>query len=287
MWNGTYSRIWWMDEATRGIRFGPDREAVRQELNEHLEDKIADLRRFYPDMTEKEAEQRALAQMGDAGEIGKELARIHTPWLGYLWRFSQVLLAAAVLVVALGVMEQVGTGWRRGVGLDWEETQKYRAAQQVLYEDGSAESLEGTGWSWNGVERLALYPDLDQEQRLGEATITLSRVALWQMEEGNALYAQMRIAYDKPWEKSNLLELYLQAEDSLGNHYGYDLTIRENGASLSGMKSLGTMPHWNGYAWNFALEGLPEEAQWVRFSYALRPNSDVSFVIDLSEGVGA
>ena len=29
--------------------------------------------------------------MGDPGEIGRELAKIHRPWLGYLWRCSQIL----------------------------------------------------------------------------------------------------------------------------------------------------------------------------------------------------
>lgn len=40
-------------------------------------------------MTREEAESRAIAEMGDAGEIGKELARIHRPWLEYLWTASK------------------------------------------------------------------------------------------------------------------------------------------------------------------------------------------------------
>ena len=77
---------WWLDLATSGIRFGPDRRMVAEELAAHLEDKAADLRRIFPDMTEKEAWERAVSEMGDPAEIGKELAKIHRPWLGYLWR---------------------------------------------------------------------------------------------------------------------------------------------------------------------------------------------------------
>ena len=33
----------WLDTAVSGIRFGPDRAEVRQELLEHLEDKTLDL----------------------------------------------------------------------------------------------------------------------------------------------------------------------------------------------------------------------------------------------------
>ena len=32
----------WLDTAVAGIRFGPDRKAVRAELQAHLEDKAAD-----------------------------------------------------------------------------------------------------------------------------------------------------------------------------------------------------------------------------------------------------
>ena len=42
----------WLDTAVKGIRFGPDRRAVRAELAGHLEDKSADLRRIFPDLTD-------------------------------------------------------------------------------------------------------------------------------------------------------------------------------------------------------------------------------------------
>ena len=32
----------WLDAATKAIRFGPDRRAVRSELSAHLEDKALD-----------------------------------------------------------------------------------------------------------------------------------------------------------------------------------------------------------------------------------------------------
>ena len=45
----------WLDKATAGIRFGPDRREVRRELEEHLEDKALDLQRIFPDLTAEEA----------------------------------------------------------------------------------------------------------------------------------------------------------------------------------------------------------------------------------------
>ena len=41
---GSYS---WLNIATSGIAFGPDREAVRQELQQHIEDKAMDLARIF------------------------------------------------------------------------------------------------------------------------------------------------------------------------------------------------------------------------------------------------
>jgi len=98
-----YTRIDWLSAAVGQIRFAPDREAVRQELKEHIEDKKADLLRIFPDMTGSEAESRALSEMGDPEEIGTELGKIHKPWLGYLWKATGTLLKvlAAVLAFAL------------------------------------------------------------------------------------------------------------------------------------------------------------------------------------------
>ena len=45
----------WLDIAVSGIRFGPDRAAVRKELDGHIEDRMADLRRIFPNIPQEEA----------------------------------------------------------------------------------------------------------------------------------------------------------------------------------------------------------------------------------------
>lgn len=76
----------WLDTATRWIRFGPDKRAVREELEAHLEDRAADLLRLFPELTPEEAERQAVEGMGDPWEVGQALGRLHKPWLGWLWR---------------------------------------------------------------------------------------------------------------------------------------------------------------------------------------------------------
>ena len=88
----------WLETAVSGIRFKPDRLAVRAELYAHLEDRTLDLMRLFPDMDPDEARDRALSSMGNPEELKEELARVHRPWLGWLWTASRYLLCLVLLV---------------------------------------------------------------------------------------------------------------------------------------------------------------------------------------------
>ncbi len=101
----------WLDQAVSGIRFGPDRRQVRQELLDHLEDKRADMARIFPGMTEEEAGGKALAAMGDPKELGQALAKIHKPWLGWLWQFSRLLALVALLLLAVEAIIALPVAW--------------------------------------------------------------------------------------------------------------------------------------------------------------------------------
>ena len=276
----------WLDTAVAGIRFKPDQGSVEQELRGHIEDKITDLLRLYPDLERREAEQMALGRMGDPEEIGRELAKIHKPLWGYLWQASRwvaraVLCLLAVAMCVILLRGELISNLQKAAEA-WNENREGRAVAQVLYQNAPLESLEKFGKHWDGWQRLALY-DLGRETRLGEATVTLSQAALWQTEEGRSLYARIRISYDRARDKSRALDWYLCAEDSLGNHYGHELEVRGSGASMSGFRVAGKESHWKGWTWDFSLDDVPEEAEWVRFYYALRPGLDLGFFIDLRE----
>ena len=66
--------IEWLYKATAGIRFKPDRKAVRAELEEHLEDKAMDLRRIFPELTE-ERRKELTKQVKKYGEDAKVAVR--------------------------------------------------------------------------------------------------------------------------------------------------------------------------------------------------------------------
>lgn len=252
---GMYS---WLSIATSGIRFWPDREAVRRELTEHIEDKTADLMRIFPDIPEEEAGERALAAMGDAWELKQELARVHRPWLGYLWRCTQVLvwgLLALSLIAALA-----SGGLLKDQAYRWKEAQQSRAVGRALYEDGVPD--------WEG-ERLAVL-QVDGEARLGRAVISVSRAARWREPEGDCLYLRLRITWDRPWEANYMAISCLWAEDDLGNTY----EINTSRTMLEG---------WNWKQRDLVLEGFPLEARELRIRHIWREELDLA--VDLTREV--
>lgn len=124
----------WLDAAVSEIVFGPDREKVRRELRDHLEDRAADLRRVFPDIPEEEAQDRALSGMGDAEELKFSLAKVHKPWMGWLWKISQ----AALVLVLIGVF--VFGSWLSG---DWNELWGQTAVVRGTVKDGERAELGG------------------------------------------------------------------------------------------------------------------------------------------------
>lgn len=252
---GMYS---WLSIATSGIRFWPDREAVRRELTEHIEDKTADLMRIFPDIPEEEAGERALAAMGDAWELKQELARIHRPWLGWLWRCTQVLvwgLLALSLIAALA-----GGGLLKDQAYRWKEAQQSRAVGRALYEDGVPD--------WEG-ERLAVLR-VDGEARLGRAVISVSKAARWREPEGDCLYLRLRVTWDRPWETNYMTISALRAEDDLGNTYEIN-------------RSRSLTDGWNWCQRDLVLEGVPLEAKELHIRHIWREEPDLA--VDLTREV--
>ena len=169
MESGKHPVAQWLDRATAAIRFGPDRKEVRAELEAHLEDKALDFQRIFPDLTEAEARERAVSEMGDPMEIGKELAKVHKPWLGvhkpwlgYIWRVSQVLLG----LVLLSFLAEVGT----------------LAPHAGIRSDREAESEWVVEAAFAGQEPV----------RINNYTLWVEEAALIQgMGEGNRLYQHL------------------------------------------------------------------------------------------------
>ena len=207
----------WLDKATAGIRFGPDRRTVRSELSAHLEDKALDFQRIFPGLPEDEAKERAAAEMGDPEEIGRELARLHRPLLGYAWLASKVLLG---LVIGAAVLLFANRTYQYGLSnlLDGPHSWygDYDPPIAAIYK---------------GVELDYLGPLADSGPvQAGEYTFSTDCGELWNVTMGNGetsrvVYFQLEVRHPRPMERLNyLVEENMWAQDDRG---GVILSSRE------------------------------------------------------------
>lgn len=168
----------WLDTATSGIRFGPDRSEVREELKAHIEDKMADLRRIFPDIPTEEAADRVLGGMGDPEEVKKELARVHKPWLGWLWQFSKGLLWGAIAVCLLTCVWKNDYFQSAGFPLWMDWTAHHAAPAEV-----SPEWAEAGDFTFKIVEGVYLE---DRDEYL--LSLRVSSPRFWEKISAEALY---------------------------------------------------------------------------------------------------
>ena len=232
----------WLDTATSGIRFGPDRAAVRAELQAHIEDREADLRRIFPDIPQGEARARALAGMGDPEEIKTELARVHRPWLGWLWRLSQMVLVLSVVLLMLSA-ERWSSGWfEPSAGRDWS----------------GAVRLEPSG----------------QRAEIGGYTISMTRAGAWREEDGAWIVGvDLRMTSPRFWAlEGQSLCRCTSAVDSLGNTYYSDdqwsrLDPSDYPSPMRWVRGspLGRMPFRRDYG--LSVSGVDPGARWIRLEY--------------------
>jgi len=86
-----------------------ERESVRRELEEHVEDRMEALLEM--GWSEELAESRCLEAMGDPVEIGREMARQYPgPWWLWIGR-AAVILTAVVCIQALLGFGMLGYAW--------------------------------------------------------------------------------------------------------------------------------------------------------------------------------
>ena len=189
----------WCEDATRLIKFPPDREAVQNELQQHLIDKQEDLRQ--QGIPEEQIEAISIAAMGSAEEIAPQLAAIHRPFWGYAYRISCVILAicfSILLLYALIHAEYLADRLRKPAFTDY---------------------VSGTTLVWE------TYPNT--KAKTDKCRITLTQVRFSKNPEpayadiprlANCLSADIRITDPRGFAHYDIME-YVWAEDNLGNVY--------------------------------------------------------------------
>lgn len=92
---------------TSQVRFPFDRKIIAIELQDH----IHELETFYVDEVHDPqlAHMKAIEEMGDPVEIGKELNLVHKPIWGWLWFFSKTVCIVLAVIVFVMSLQKVWT----------------------------------------------------------------------------------------------------------------------------------------------------------------------------------
>lgn len=264
----------WLDTAVSGIRFGPDRKAVRAELEGHMEDKMAGLRRVFPDIPEDEARDRALAGMGDAWALKKELAKVHRPWLGYLWRASQAL-AAVTLALVLFLY-----GGRAAENYHPPQTDgqpPYSDYVEKCYQSGIDPFRADGPYPAKGGDVIrtplaALRPE--GSAQAGGYRFRVKQAGLFRFQDNPEdlgkwwLFCQLR-AMGPPWAPVSQNALWhLRAVDSSGREYAssyevYDLRQEHVGYVMTNLCS----GSWPEARIDLTIFDIPPGTEWIRLEY--------------------
>lgn len=240
----------WCEDATALIRYGPDRKAVSDELQAHLEDKYDAL--IAKGIAPEDATAQTLESMGSAKAIAPQLGAIHRPWLGYLYTFSKVL----------GILSGLVAGFFLSVFL-W-----HQIAHVVM--SSNFDSLP------RNVDNITYYCKPNLEAEVDGYHLLIQEAAV---TSDDRFYFEIQIRW-WPWMEEFCALGDFWAVDSLGNYYYPDSIGAYEQPHLTAWGSTATAGIFTG---SMAVVYFDTDAQWVEICYD-RDGRDVVFHIDLTGG---
>lgn len=270
----------WCDMAVSYIRFPADRPPVRQELLEHLEDAYD----FYiaKGLEPAKAEQSAIRDMGDARETGKLLAKIHKPYLGWLWRLTQWVLG---ILVVLAVIK--GVSWCRDLYVEEDSLAK----SELYTESYSLYENEEAGYRIEKFRTFLAEPMVTDYADGYRFTVT--RCVEWQGtvsdrgEERDFAHFDFSVEVfnPRPWMRYSTMLWNMYAVDSLGNYY-YSYNEGDDDPERCHIRGNVAKQGLLTYRYDMWLSTyVSQEAEWVELRYD-REGRDVALRIDLTGGEG-
>ncbi len=179
----------WCYHAVAQIRLKSDREAVFQELKDHLEDHYDDL--ITQGYSPEKAQRLALEAMGDPEQIAPQLGAIHSPWLGYLYKIVKWI---TIPVCA----------WAIFLLIAFCGSHVHSRISTVNYDSLRSKSEGGSYYQPNVTDSSDSY-----RFKVTEAAVNAA---------GDILYIELQITY-WPWMPQPAIANYFWAVDSLGNRY--------------------------------------------------------------------
>ena len=245
----------WCASATAQIRYKPDRAEVEAELMAHIEDKADALRA--KGVPEEEINGEVLRSMGSAEAIAPQLAAIHKPWLGYIYRTAAVLTAITCLLAVF----LWGTF---GGNLLFK-----------LIDTANFDSLIAN----HGQLKHYSHPNVSDSSDGYRFQVTEAGLDA----TGHVLYLELQVTY-WPWMADTNATRYIWATDSKGNYYASQAEAAYQNiprVSFGGEMSTGGISCLGLNILHFS-----DTANWVELHYD-RDGRDIVLRIDLTGGDGA
>lgn len=266
------TRHWreWTQKVIGHIRFQPDRWPVEQELLAHLEDKTELL--MADGVPEESACEQALVSMGDADELGVQLAAVHKPLLGYLWQWSRrIAIFAVVLLIFFGATFPLRVDFvDNSDGRFWDHVENPGEYTTVTMLSPDCKD-KSDGYTFTVPYAAILYTE---PHIASHGSMTEEQTELWVIVRANWWLPMVT----GPW---SFQDFY--AVDSEGTIYNNVRHAKNQGKDFEG-NSYDINP-WTShyYAW---IEQFDPDAEWVELRYT-RAGRDVRLRIDLTGGADA
>ena len=202
------------DTVTRQLRCRWEAPSVRQELSDHIQDHMDAL--LSGGMGREEAEEAAVAAMGDPEELGRALDALHTPWPWRLYHaFRAAAVALLVLAFCLGPGAFLVSGDSVNVSLEdlsdaLQELDPHYIMEHYVLNDGDIIQTTGAVTGGGDIGPYRLSPS-------GEALL------LTQEDGDTRLAFLVSTIHLQPWlESLDPTGQPCSAVDDLGNRYGSD-----------------------------------------------------------------
>lgn len=232
-WIGKPEFAAWVGNACRLIRFTPDRERVKAEMLEHMEDSYDAC--LDAGLESREAIARVVERMGDADAVAEQLQKVYRPFWGYVWKWTRVLAVIAVIYMA----------WNLAVIPAFELVGMLVNGEDLWYsQDNMADYVHPPYDSDSTV--ISDFTPQDTAEAEGYK-ISIARICFREADSGyRSAYFVLRVSNWNPWLRNPMFIRNLYAVDDRGNVYP-----PRDETNVGGREVTGNGPIGNDFVGNF------------------------------------
>ncbi len=155
----------WAEDATKLIKFKDDRLRVQAELLDHIED-AADAWKDagYDDY---EASKKAVANMGDAGEVANNLADIYRPFWGRLWKLTKIIRNLLIIWLIFLTVDRF-TAVKYHFTFDYNEQFTDNFSEKTIFDSTPDDEIKVDGYTvkLKRVKRTELHEMFEPKESL-------------------------------------------------------------------------------------------------------------------------